>query len=64
MAPEEHEIYQRLIFEDRSQIRTLNAQTAEEAREILEYIRTNGYTLIAIEGKPWVMTRRSGNDDR
>lgn len=57
MALENRQIYQRLIFEDRDQIRTLTAQTAEEARQFLEYIRTNGYNLIAIEGKPCIVPR-------
>ncbi len=56
MAPEEHQVYQQLIFENGNQIRSLNARTAEEASKILEYIRTNGYALIAIEGQPWTIT--------
>ncbi len=61
MAPEKHQVYQQLIFEDGNQIKTLNTQTAEEARKILEYIRTNGYALIAIEGQPWTITPAKEN---
>lgn len=42
---------QQLIFKDDDQFRALNAETEEEVSEILEYIRANGYDLIAIEGR-------------
>lgn len=50
--------YQELIFSDGNQIRSLNARTGEEASKILEYIRTNGYALIAIEGQSRITTTR------
>lgn len=44
---------QQLIFKDGNQIRALDAETEEDVSEVLEYIRANGYDLIAVEGQPW-----------
>lgn len=52
--------YQQLIFKDGNQIRALEAETEEEVSEILEYIRTNGYELIAIEGRTHEARKRNG----
>lgn len=51
MTSGERKNCQQLIFTDGNEIRVLNAETEEEASEILEYIHANGYDLIAIEGR-------------
>ncbi len=41
-------------------MRALEAETEEEVSEILEHIRTNGYELIAIEGRTHEARKRNG----